>query len=106
MNSTATTAPHDFYDTGCRYVFRSVHTQHRHLVPGTLACLLIEDSYGAALRSETGWVDVLSCSDDGTYLGRFFTPVHDFPEIVVGDRVSFQLEQVLRAGGQRLALSA
>lgn len=85
------------------YIFRAVHAHHRHLAPGAHACLLIEDTFGAALRSETVWVEVLACSDDGGYWGRVVTPMNHFPEIRLGQQVSFGLDHVLEANGQVIA---
>lgn len=85
------------------YIFRAVHRHRRHLAPGTHVCLLVEDSFGAALRSETGWVDVTAYSDDGVYLGRVVTPLDHFPEIHLGQQVQFRLSHVLEANGQVIA---
>ncbi|QFP77456.1 hypothetical protein [Deinococcus sp. AJ005] len=89
--------------TECTYSFRAAYRHHRHLAPGTHACLLVEDSFGAALRSETGWVEVLACSDDGVYLGRLITPLDHFAEIRFGQQVHFTLDHVLEANGQVIA---
>jgi hypothetical protein len=83
----------------CEYTFRAVHRHQRHLAPGMHVCLLVEDAFGADLRSEVAWVRVLHALDDGKYMGCFVVPVRRFPEIGVTDRLLFRLEHVLETNG-------
>lgn len=83
----------------CEYTFRAVHRHQRHLAPGMHVCLLVEDAFGADLRSEVAWVRVLHALDNGKYMACFIVPVRRFPEIVVEDRLLFLLEHVLETNG-------
>ncbi|CAM3712474.1 hypothetical protein [Deinococcus frigens] len=81
------------------YTFRAVHRHQRHLAPGMHVSLLVEDVFGADLRSEVAWVRVLHALDDGKYMAAFIVPVRRFPEIGVTDRLLFRLEHVLETNG-------
>lgn len=78
---------HDSYD--CDYTFRNLDIYHRHLVPGAYAQVVVDDLFHPSIRSETAWLKVLGCSEQGVYLGMVSQPLPSFPEIQLGEPLYF-----------------
>lgn len=52
---------------------------------------------------ESLWLEVLSCSDDGLYLGQVCAPVRRFAQLPMGEAIHFRLDHVLEARGAVVA---
>jgi hypothetical protein len=83
------------------YTFALLHVSQRHLAPGMHARLVAEDLF--TTDQESVWLEVLSCSDAGLYLGQVCAPVRRFHQLPMGEAVHFLLEHVLEARGAVVA---
>ncbi|EYB67854.1 hypothetical protein DEIPH_ctg032orf0107 [Deinococcus phoenicis] len=82
------------------YTLRTLNVRQRHIIPGALVCLQVDDAFSPMLRSEVIWVRVQDCTDSGVYRGRVITDVEQFDELERGDDLYFRLEHVLFVQGE------
>jgi hypothetical protein len=91
----------DRLHTNLDYTLAPVQGVQRHLAPGMHARVVAEDVI--TTEREGVWLEVLSCSDAGLYLGQVCAPVRRFSQLPVGEAIFFLLGHVLEARGAVVA---